>query len=108
MVYNDIVCVGQMMDAEKEKMRSELEHHRKSQAYQELEQKVHRLEKSNRRSIATAKPYYDLKSNLELQLKVSIAYLAHLLVVLCFLVLCFDCGSYAICTHIAPTPMSGC
>ena len=60
----------QMLEAEKEKMRSELEHHRKSQAYQELEYKVHRLEKANRRSISTARPYYELKSNLELQLQV--------------------------------------
>lgn len=62
-----------MMDAEKEKMRSELEHHRKSQIYQELEHTVHRLEKSHKRSISTARPYYDLKSQLELQLQVGLA-----------------------------------
>lgn len=61
-----------MMDAEKEKMRSELEHHRKSLAYQELENKVHKLEKSQKRSIATAKPYFDLKTQLELQLEVCV------------------------------------
>ncbi|KAF6018585.1 SH3BP5 [Bugula neritina] len=58
-----------MMDAEKEKVRSELEHHRKSQAYQELEKQVHKLGRSHKRSIATAKPYYDLKTQLELQLQ---------------------------------------
>lgn len=60
----------QMMDAEKEKMRSELEHHRKSLMYQELENKVHRLEKSHKRSIANARPYYELKTQLEAQLQV--------------------------------------
>ena len=59
-----------MMDAEKEKMRSELEHHRKSLAYQDLENKVHKLEKTQKRNIATAKPYYDLKTQLEVQLEV--------------------------------------
>lgn len=60
-----------MMDAEKEKMRSELEHHRKSLVYQDLEARVHKLEKSQRRNITTARPYYDLKTELELQLEVS-------------------------------------
>ena len=59
-----------MMDAEKEKMRSELEHHRKSLAYQDLENRVHKLEKTQKRNIATAKPYYDLKTQLEVQLEV--------------------------------------
>ena len=58
------------MDAEKEKMRSELEHHRKSLAYQDLENRVHKLEKTQKRNIATAKPYYDLKTQLEVQLEV--------------------------------------
>lgn len=59
------------MDAEKDKMRSELEHHRKSQVYQELESKVHKLEKSHKRSIVNARPYYELKSQLETQLQVA-------------------------------------
>lgn len=59
-----------MMDAEKEKMRSELEHHRKSQSYQDLEYKVNRLERSHKGSINKARPYYELKAHLELQLQV--------------------------------------
>lgn len=59
-----------MMDAEKDKMRSELEHHRKSLVYQDLDSKAHRLERSLKRSISNAKPYYELKAQLELQLQV--------------------------------------
>jgi len=59
-----------MMDAEKEKMRSELEHHRKSLVYQQLEHEASKLAKSQRRSIAVARPYYELKQELELQLQV--------------------------------------
>lgn len=62
--------VFQMMEAEKDKMRNELEHHRKSVAYQELENKVHKLEKSHKRSIVNARPYYELKMQLETQLQV--------------------------------------
>lgn len=62
----------QMMDAEKDKMRSELEHHRKSLIFQELESKAHRMERSLKMSISTAKPYYELKSQLELQLQVGL------------------------------------
>lgn len=59
-----------MMDAEKEKMRSELEHHRKSLVYQDLEHSVQQFQKSHKRSVSNAKPYYDLKATLELQLQV--------------------------------------
>nr|KAG5714353.1 hypothetical protein BaRGS_018570 [Batillaria attramentaria] len=58
-----------VMDAEREKTRSEGEHHKRAAAYADVEAQLHSLEKKYKRSIAKARPYFETKAELELKLQ---------------------------------------
>ncbi|XP_046340845.2 SH3 domain-binding protein 5-like isoform X1 [Haliotis rufescens] len=58
-----------VMDAEREKTRSEQEHLRRSNIFAELETKLTYLEKKFKKSILKARPYFELKAQLELKLQ---------------------------------------
>ncbi|KAK3588155.1 hypothetical protein CHS0354_012219 [Potamilus streckersoni] len=61
--------IQRVMDAEKEKSRSEMEHKRTSAQCQELTEKVQGLKKKFKKSIAEARPYFELTSELEIKLQ---------------------------------------
>ncbi|KAL5006980.1 hypothetical protein ScPMuIL_015786 [Solemya velum] len=58
-----------VMEAEKEKSRSELEHRRKSARFAEVEHNMQFLEKRHRRSISKARPYFEAKAQLNVKLQ---------------------------------------
>ncbi|XP_046565336.1 SH3 domain-binding protein 5-like isoform X1 [Haliotis rubra] len=58
-----------VMDAEREKTRSEQEHLRRSNIFVDLEKKLAYLEKKFKKSIIKARPYFELKAELELRLQ---------------------------------------
>ncbi|KAL3831374.1 hypothetical protein ACJMK2_023127 [Sinanodonta woodiana] len=61
--------IQRVMDAEKEKSRSELEHKRTMEQCQVLTEMVQVLKKKFKKSIAEARPYFDLTSELEIKLQ---------------------------------------
>ncbi|KAH3795998.1 SH3 domain-binding protein 5-like [Dreissena polymorpha] len=61
-------AVSKIMDAEREKTRSEQEHKQRSKKFAELESRLQVLEKKYSRSIKKARPYFELKSELDVKL----------------------------------------
>ncbi|XP_064614072.1 SH3 domain-binding protein 5-like [Liolophura sinensis] len=58
-----------LMDAEREKRRSEEEHQMKSHVFSEAEKHMHGEEKKHKRAIARARPYFEMKGELQTKLE---------------------------------------
>ncbi|KAH9520366.1 hypothetical protein Btru_060600 [Bulinus truncatus] len=62
-------AVIRVMEAETEKSISEKDHGKKAAIFSEMEKKLNALEKKNKRSIAKARVYFDVKNELEVKLQ---------------------------------------